>query len=66
MVIWTSAAEEVDSDGEEVQLCCQCGLPVGETAYRPEEKAPKPSGWSDCYEVSPGSQFVNGVKMGPL
>jgi len=29
---------EVDSDGEEVQLCCQCGLPVGETAYRPEEK----------------------------
>ena len=33
------SAEEVDSDGEEVQLCCQCGLPVGETAYRPEEKA---------------------------
>ena len=31
--------EEVDSDGEEVQLCYQCGLPVGETAYRPEEKA---------------------------
>eukprot|EP00913_Durusdinium_trenchii_P021710 g20399.t1 len=29
---------EVDSDGEEVHLCCQCGLPVGETAYRPEEK----------------------------
>ena len=34
--------EEVDSDGEEVQLCCQCGLPVGETAYRPEEKVPVP------------------------
>ena len=33
-----SPPEEVDSDGEEVQLCCQCGLPVGETAYRPEEK----------------------------
>ncbi|CAJ1388163.1 unnamed protein product [Effrenium voratum] len=29
---------EVDSDGEEIHLCNQCGLPVGETAYRPEEK----------------------------
>jgi len=32
---------EVDSDGEEVQLCSQCGLPMGESAYRPEEKAYK-------------------------
>ncbi|CAE7040244.1 unnamed protein product [Symbiodinium natans] len=32
---------EVDSDGEEVQLCSQCGMPMGETAYRPEEKGYK-------------------------
>jgi len=32
---------EIDSDGEEVQLCGHCGLPMGETAYRPEEKAYK-------------------------
>ena len=38
LVTSVKVTQEVDSDGEEVQLCCQCGLPVGETAYRPEEK----------------------------
>lgn len=30
---------EVDSDGEEMELCCRCGLPVDEIAYPDEERS---------------------------